>query len=68
MFEPLIVKKYKMKIFPKKSNTFNNITNILISLIGFSLAANEISYIFTAKNFSTFINDKLKKKKEEQYD
>ena len=26
MFEPLIVKKYKMKIFPKKSNTFMRLT------------------------------------------
>ncbi|OKZ76237.1 MAG: hypothetical protein BHV87_03700 [Clostridiales bacterium 36_14] len=61
MFEQLIVKKYKMKIFPNKGNTFNNITNILISLIGFSLAANEISYIFTAKRIDKLIKEKFKK-------
>ena len=50
-----------MKIFPNKGNTFNNITNILISLIGFSLAANEISYIFTAKRIDKLIKEKFKK-------
>ena len=66
MFEPLIVKKYKIKIFPKKSDSFNNVVNMLISLLGVYMAIDDTCYIFTAKRLDKLIRDKFKKNNKEQ--
>ena len=58
---PIIMKKKKLKIFPQKSDTFNNVVNILISLLGINMALDSICYIFTGKNFDKFLKDKFKK-------
>lgn len=61
MFEPLIVKKYKMKIFPQKSDTFNHVINILISLLGLTMSIDDTCYIFTGKRIDKLIKEKFKK-------
>ena len=58
---PIIMKKKKWKIFPQKSDTFNHVINILISLLGVNMALDSIYYIFTGKNFDKFLKDKFKK-------
>lgn len=57
----ITLKKKNLKVFPKKSDTFNNIFLVLFNLLSLNITLDETSYIFTGKNFDKFLKDKFKK-------